>query len=331
MTAASHRIPPHAAALLAASFAVCAPLLRAASLSSALVPVHSALTTLPESILRETYAAIERARAHLVKCQDADGLWTRDDGTRTLLPALALCDPVPDSTSTALDAVLAAADSRAADLATKPWTPQTTAEAFQTALFRLLHTGQGPAAPLAARLARARLDALPQDAAALALMALDSLGAPRDGGWAGLVNRLRAQRPADVESVAIAGLARFNSGRSQDELPTRDVLEHLRWIAAQARLGAPRRADDPEPVTPAAAFFIAALASKLPRSVFAEDPGLLPYAWRGALANRLIARQRMDPATGLGYWDASPEPDPTSDNALRDTAYAVMTLVVLAE
>ena len=70
-------------------------------------------------------------------------------------------------------------------------------------------------------------------AAALALSALDGLGTPRDGGWAWLVNRLRAHRPADVESVAIAALARFNSGRSQDGIPARDVQEHLRWIAAR--------------------------------------------------------------------------------------------------
>ena len=314
---------------LAALLGACA--LGAQARTVALVPIRSGQAVLPESIQRETYAAIDRARTLLARRQGDDGLWTLADGARTAFPALALCDPGTPDAAPELEAALAAAEARLADLATKPWTPRTASEAVYASLARLLRSGRGPEGPLATRLARVNLDTLPQDDAALALTALDGLGAPRDGGWAGLVNRLRAHRPADVESVAIAALARFNSGRSQDGLPARDVREHLRWIAARIELGAQRSADAPEPLTPATAFFVAALASQLPRRAFLDDPSTLPYDWRSALAGRLVARQRVDSATGLHYWDTSATPSPHGDAALRDTAYAIMTLVSLAE
>ena len=327
MATAPHRHAAHASAAIAALLGACA--LAARAQSAALVPVRSGQAVLPESILRETYAAIDRARATLVRRQGADGLWTLADGTPTAFPALALCDPAAPARE--LDAALAAAETRLAEHATKPWSPGTASEAVYATLARLLHSGRGPDGLLATRLARARLDALPQDDAALALSALDGLGTPRDGGWAWLVNRLRAHRPADVESVAIAALARFNSGRSQDGIPARDVQEHLRWIAARIQLDAPRRAEEPEPLTPSAAFFITALAAQLPRRAFLDDPSLLPYNWRAPLASRLIARQRVDPDTGLHFWDSSAAPSANGDTALRETAYAIMTLVILAE
>ena len=329
MATAPHRHAAHISAAFVALLPVCA--MTACAQTAALVPVRSGQALLPESILRETCAAIDRARATLARRQGDDGLWTLADGTRTAFPALALCDPAAPASARELEAALAAAEARRAEHATKPWSPRTASEAVYATLARLLHSGRGPDGLLATRLARVKLDALPQDDAALALAALDSLGTPLDGGWAWLVNRLRAHRPADVESVAIAALARFNSGRSQDGIPARDVQEHLRWIAARIHLGAPRRAEDPEPITPSAAFFIAALASQLPRRAFLDDPSLLTYDWRNHLASRLVARQRVDPATGLHYWDSSPTPSAAGDAALRETAYAVMTLVILAE
>lgn len=327
MVTATHRHEAHIRTAIAALIAACT--LTAPAQTASLVPVRSVRATLAESILRETYAAIDRARATLVHRQDADGLWTLADGTRTVFPALALCDPALPPR--ALEAALAASESQLAEYATKPWSSATASEAVYATLARLLQTGRDPNDLLTARLARVRLDSLPQDDVALALVALDSLGTPRDGGWSWLINRLRANRPAAVESVAIAALARYNSGRSQDDIPARDVQEHLRWIVARTQLGVPRHADAPEPLTPAAAFFTAALAAQLPRRAFLDASAPLPWNWRDALANRIIARQRVDPASGLYYWDASPTPSPNGDTALRETTYAIMTLVILAE
>ena len=97
MATAPHRHAAHVSAAIAALLGACA--LTARAQSAALVPVRSGQAVLPESILRETYAAIDRARATLVRRQGADGLWTLADGTPTAFPALALCDPAAPARS----------------------------------------------------------------------------------------------------------------------------------------------------------------------------------------------------------------------------------------
>ncbi|MGI5868042.1 MAG: hypothetical protein ACOX9C_01165 [Kiritimatiellia bacterium] len=318
----------HLAFALLALAAACAP--EAHAQGAVLVPVRSNQSLLPESIRRETFATIDRTRATLLSRQDDDGLWTLADGSRTVFPALALCDPFFPA-ARELDAALAAADAWLAERAAKPWTARGAAEAIYATLAQLLHRGRPPGDRLATRLSRIRLDALPHDDAALALAALDYLESAPDGGWAGLVNRLRAHRPPAVDTVAIAALARFNVSHARHDLPTRDVQEHLRWIAEHAELGTLRRSADAKQITPPAAFFLAVVAAQLPRRAFLDERPPLPVNWRNTLANRLIERQRVDSATGLNYWDSSPAPSPTSDSALRETTFAIMTLVILAE
>lgn len=54
--------------------------------------IRSNTSELPESINREAYAAIDRARNALVQIQNKDGTWTTDENRKTVLPALALID-----------------------------------------------------------------------------------------------------------------------------------------------------------------------------------------------------------------------------------------------
>ena len=72
-------------------------LLPAPSRAAAIVAIRSEQSSLPESIRREAYAAIDRSRETLLTLGPRNGLWALRDGSgsSTSFPTLAFCDPEP--------------------------------------------------------------------------------------------------------------------------------------------------------------------------------------------------------------------------------------------
>jgi len=299
---------------------------------SSIIAIRSEQSALPESIQREAYAAIDRSRVTLLSLRNRDGRWKLHDGSRTIFPALALCDPDSELHAEALTLSIKASRNDIEQNISKPWSSATVAEAAYTGLAERMNFGKSIGSRVLARLARTPLSSLKSDEAALLLMALEANGSLMNGGWKTVVNHLHISNETAVAPVAIAALGRLKSKPGGLDKPGNDVLAHARWIARRLALGLTNNFDGkPDPLTPEAAFFIAVFASQIPRQVLAEDQTLLPYDWRNLLANRLIAQQLKDPATGFDYWDTASSPSPDSDSAIRATTYAVMTLVILAE
>lgn len=297
-----------------------------------IVAIRSEQSSLPESIRREAYAAIDRSREALLAQSRRDGLWTLQDGSGTIFPALAFCDPGPAIHADVVDASVAASLTQIESIISRPWSRTQTMEVAYTALAEVMNFNKIIDPRMLARLSRVQRGTLKCTESALLLMALEANGVPLNGGWQAVVNNLRLSPESDVTSVTVAALGRLKSKPKDQGRPREDVLAHVRWIARRISLaGENSLPSDDDPLTPEAAFFVTVLASELPRQILAEDSTLLPYDWRNRLANRLLAQQRKDPATGLDYWDTAPSPAPNSNSALQATTYAVMTLVILAE
>ena len=320
-----------AALLLPLSAAAAAPLLR------------SDLAALPESIRRESLAAVDRAcdslRAALPprpsvlprppRGEDVlprpprgeDVLPRPPRGVADLFPAAALAD------SAAPDPLFAAALSRCAATLAQPWDSARARDAAYL-LLGAARAGAEPPAGLVDRLAKTDLSALGVADRALALVALDSFGADTAAGWDALARRPVPAAPtlADVAAAALARVARARRLRGPDA-PMPDVLAHARWLAARLHLGF-GGADDPDhEVTPENALLCAILASALPRRDLAADPALFPWDWRNHLANRLVVRQAVDPDTGEAFWDGGSSGAPR----LLATTQAVLALRLLAQ
>lgn len=297
-----------------------------------IVALRSDQAGLPESILRETYAAIDRSRGTLIEACGDDGLWRLPDGTETLFPALALCDPAPNSYSNAIGKSLRASSAIAEGMLSKPWTPANASEAAYSLLLQAMADGESPPRQrLIDRLARTRCEDGGHAVSTIALVALATWGANMDGRWAGLANEVYRSGLQTPTAVSISALCRLKAGSGRGSPPGNDVAAHVRWLANTLELRFGGETPQPDPVTPESAFFVAMLASQLPRQMLLSDATLLPYNWRNHLANRLIAQQKIDPATGFGYWDSSSSRSPTSRQAIIDTTYAVMALVLMAE
>ena len=301
-----------------------------------LVVLRSDQSALPESILRETYATIDRCRYMLVQRCGEDGLWPLEDGSTTAFPALALADPVPGYYSNAVSRSISAAVAKMEGTATKPWNYAVAAEAAYTVMLQAIAGGEEGASPqLLKRLARMPFDDAGADPAArfLALLALEANNVEVDGRWAMLANGIYKRGEQNASTVALSALCRMaaDSGSSARIRPGNDVLAHVRWLANKLDLGFGKETPNPDPVTPESAFLVAVLASQIPRQSLLSDNTLLPYNWRNHLANRLISKQLADPTSGLNYWDSSVSPSPFSDTALRETSYAIMALVLMAE
>ncbi len=299
---------------------------------ASLITIRSEQSTLPESIQREAYAAIDRSRTTLLSLRDRNDRWILDDGSITIFPALALCDPDSELYADALVLSITASTNEIEQNISKPWSLTHIVEAAYTSLAERMNFEKAFDPRVLARLARTPLASLRSDDAALLLMALDANDRQIQGGWQTVVNHLRLTTESTVAPVAIAALGRLKSRTEAVGKPGNDVLAHARWIARRLGLGLTDACNDkPDPLTPEAAFFVSVFASQIPRQVLAEDRTLLPYDWRNHIANRLIAQQLKDPVTGLDYWDTSASPSPHSDSSIRATTYAVMTLVILAE
>ena len=295
-------------ALAACALAVLAA---AADAPRTLVALRSDQAGLPESIGRETLAAVDRA---------CDSL--RLFGAGDLRAAAALSEPGAPGPE------LAAALAAAAATVDRPWSPRET----ENAVFAVLgaaFAGADPPEPLLRRLERERLDALPPGTAALALAALDSLGADASAGWDRLAERPVPAAPT-LSSVAAAALARQARARRRgvpDDPPPADVLAHVRWLAARLDLrfrASGAAPDAAHPLDPESALLAALLASSLPRRALADPSlGLFPVDWRNHLADRLLALQVSDPP-GVFRWTEA------DGDSVRATTLAILALRLLA-
>ena len=313
------RIPTNAPSFVRGAAAALALAACGAS-AAALLSLRSDQAGLPESIGRETFASIDRACDSLRAAAAPALLPARPDGAPDPRPAAALSDPG------APDPALGAALSAVAATLERPWGPRETEDAA-FALLGAAFAATNPPPALVARLARARLDALPPASAALALVALDAFGADTAAAWDRLAERPVPAAPG-LAGVAAAGLARQararRRGPAPDAAPPPDVLAHARWVAARLDLGYGRTGDPAHPLDPENAFLAALLASSLPRRLLADPAaGLFPYDWRNHLADRLLSLQLADPP-GTYRWT-----EPDGDDA-RATALAILALRLLA-
>ena len=297
--------------------------------SSTLIPIKSEQSGLPESIRREAFATIYRARQSVLALRNDDHLWKRKDGAQTVFPVLALCDPFPETVAQVVDPSLQAAAQQLAAKRSQPWTPDTVLEATAAAYASRMHATAHVDPHVITRLSRTKLSTLPPTDAALLLIALEHNAITVEGGWQTVINTIRHAHKLDACQVAIAALGRLKLAPRGADKTGDDVLAHVRWLTNRLSLrdNTPATADATDALTPEAAFFITLLASHLPRQTLAGDPSLFPYNWRNHIANRLIAQQQYDSDTRRHYWKASA----SSQSDLQTTTYAIMTLVLLAE
>lgn len=272
---------------------------------------------LHESVRHEVEAAIYRGQQFLAVRQTEDGRWQLAPDHLSVAPALAFCDgtaawrqhPVLQKAAAGAvtrlerDLQLVLADLEVAELA------------YAGLLLRLLD--QRP--DLVARVARRLALTDPRRLAACDLIVALIL---RGGGdnpaqdfeWSGVVaHAAKLDNPA-AGKVAQAGLARILRGAEADG---RAARAYLKWLAHKP------------PVSAEDAWWIARFVALLPPAVLFEEE--YPLDWRQRLASDLIARQRRDGATGHGFWGSDPASDASDGDVLRETTFAILTFIFVAE
>lgn len=287
--------------------------------AGSLVALRSEQAALPESISREAFAAIDRACDSLRESLGTNSVWQGADSAPTVVPAAALSEPGEPSSELGL------ALRRVESSCTKPWSRAETMEAVFTVLGASF-AGTNVPQTIVARLSHVRPETLPVPDAALALLALDAVGADTAEGWERLAGRPLPPEPT-LDSIMPLALARQSRSfhRTGSMEPTPDVVAYLRWLSPKLRLAF--RADLPEGETdsvglsPETAFFTAVLASRLPSRFLIRGEGAgIPYNWRNHLANRILASQAWMPDFGFGW-----EPD------LRATTEGILALRLIAQ
>lgn len=272
---------------------------------------------LPESIRREALVVLDRGREFLASRQGATGLWALADGTLTCGPAFGFVDdepPAQGSTPALSRAANAAADLVERDVRRVLSVGETVELARAALLLRLADVRPDLVTRTARRLSVVGTDALGAGDAVVALAVRDEGGAPAQGyEWGAVLAAATGLRRQTGASVALAGLARGMRGAASDG---NAVRAYVRWLAR------------PRQVSAEDAWWTARFVSALPPAVL-HDAGY-PLDWRQRVANELISRQRRDTATGNGFWTVDRASPPDSDDALRETTFAVMTLALVA-
>ena len=348
-----------AAAALIAALPLCAAFAESGAAAASLraSPLRSSQASLPESIQRETYAAIDRARQALDAAisTPSAAVDTVQSATSTAPAApaapfalLALCAPgSPDTASRAaaieIERILAAAEAAIS----KPWEADfifavsAAVLADASDISRPASSDRPSLARILSRLSRADISKLDADAAAFLLLALSAHGADTPAQWRALNQRLAASPQSAEENprlalqrAALSALCRLMSapaGRLSGPSPA--AIAHLRWISKRLDLrfgNNPVGAD--EILTPCAAFYTAMSASRLPRTLFAAPAPPLPYDWRNHLASRIVTQQLCSPADGAHYWNAAaPSAPPGAPESIRDTAFAILALLAISD
>ena len=303
----------------------------------------SARTSLPESILRETYSAIDRTREMLVARQSESGDWVLANSVHTILPAIALLDnsetTMSDSLKSAQNISLRFLEERI----NKPWTNDDAVEVAISYVLISSLVGVNNIDKIDKllndrihdRLSRVQLRGMPKQQAVLILSALsmfpDNTKTPEPNKWtvAALPDNIaNAEAQLSVEDVAIAAYARMMMRKTTN---SPDVLAYIRWLVEKLDLHRDSATDNIAPLTPVSAYYAAQVFSMIPRKLIMEDPSLCPIDWRNRFASRLISQQKRDSKTGHDYWDASKTRSSLSDSALYDTTYSIMTLVILSK
>ncbi len=293
----------------------------------ALLPGQGSLTVpktqawrLHESVRHEVEAAIHRGRAFLAVRQNAAGRWQMAPDHESIVPALAFCDgaTVGDWRQHPVlpTAVAAAVTTLEHDLHRVLSDAELAELAYAGLLLQLLEHRPDLVGRVARRLAltdQARLETCCDLIVSLALRSM--VGDPvQDFEWSSVLARAtRLDKPSGA-NVAQAGLARVLRGAGADG---RAARAYLKWLGRKS----PATAED--------AWWTARFVALLPPAVLFEEE--YPLDWRQRLAARLVARQRRDGATGHGFWGSGEAPDAIDADVLRETTFAILTFVFVAE
>ena len=304
--------------------------------------VRSKTSTLPESIHREAFATIDRARSSLVELQSKNGVWITDSGEETVLPALALFDGLIPSPFYAekLAAASSAANNWLKDNAAKPWTLQQIKEAtFALNLLSLTNAE----ATIHKDVALAHLKSISKHSLSeldpigkyFLLITLAQYNELSIDCFDTIIREQASINKEDLLAVEIIGIARLM--RRNKEIPENDAKAYLRFLANKLQLGYHNSAPgENEILTPSIGFLTMIFASSFSNRQLAMDSKLFPYDWRNHLANRIIASQIYCSKTFAPYWEGNSDSKDeqafsrTSRESLEATTLAIITLSNLA-
>ncbi len=301
-----------------------------------LTPVRAHPWRLPESILRETLATIDRAQLHLAHHQQADGFWPGR-------PDVPTCGPADGWPPEPADPAKEPADSRrraiaAAEERLERWLgrPLNTSEQLElardTALVR--QSGRRPelVRRAARRLAATAIDGTTPFETALLLEArgLEDPHGIAAHEWSNVIAKAMRSSARDAAVIAISGWARLQRGADPRGQAAR---AHLRALHAKLTFTAadagPGPAEEDARVSPEALWWSVRFLDKLPPAVLFEEG--FPLDWRVRVADELLRRQLRDPASGSGYWVGADRTCPSAPATLAATTYALQSLLRITE
>lgn len=298
--------------------------------------IRSNTSELPESINREAYATIDRARDALIALQGNDGYWETDKGEKTILPAFALLDGAKPSPfySNQFYCATKAAQKWINKNASKPWSTYEIKEA-SIALNLLAITGEPGTVPLVAiehlkNISTKSLNELDPIGKYFLILALAQHNELSQESFDTIIREQSQIKESELLPICMIGISRLM--RSQSEIPPNDAKAYLRFLANRLQLGYHNLSPGEEEVLfPQLGFLTMIFASSFTNRQLALDKTLFPYDWRNHLANRIIASQIYCPETGAPYWRGEFKKDSrTSYNSLEATTLAIITLSNLA-
>ncbi|MBO7299297.1 MAG: hypothetical protein J6V41_05760 [Kiritimatiellae bacterium] len=298
--------------------------------------IRSDTSELPESINREAYATIDRARDALVELQSENGMWKTNDGDETILPALALFDGYTPSPlySNKLQRAISAAQNWFKENANNPWSIKQTKEAA-IAINLLAISKLGDTVPPAAidhlkNISPATLHQLDPIGKYFLIIALAQFDELTLTSFDTIIREQASVDNNDLLPISIIGISRLM--RAKSHIPTNDAKAYLRFLSNKLQLGYHNPSPDDEVLSPQLTFLTTIFASSFTNRQLALDTTLFPYDWRNHLANRIIAMQIYCPETGAPYWkkNAGKNEPITSYEALEATSLAIITLTNLA-
>lgn len=298
--------------------------------------IRSNTSELPESINREAYATIDRAREAVVALQSKDGTWQTANGEKTILPALALLEGAKPSPfySNQFCRATKAAEAWIKENASKPWSIYEIKEA-SIALNLLAITGQAEEVPQAAiehlkNISTQSLKALDPIGKYFLILALAQYNELSQESFDTIIREQSQIKESELLPICMIGISRLM--RSQSEIPPNDAKAYLRFLANRLQLGYHNLSPgEKEVLFPQLGFLTMIFASSFTNRQLALDKTLFPYDWRNHLANRIIASQIYCTETGAPYWRGEIESDSRSSyNSLEATTLAIITLSNLA-
>lgn len=302
--------------------------------------IRSNTSELPESINREAYATIDRAREAIVNLQNENGSWGTNMGEETILPALALFDGTDISPyySNQVNRATIAAQKWLIQNANKPWSSQQTKEAV-IALYFLALTQQSEMAPAVAidhlkSIPTQSIQELDPIGKYFFILALEQYGGLSYETFDAIIREQASVKSNNLLHISIIGISRLM--RANLETPANDAKAYLRFLSKQIQLGYHNPSPgENENLNPQLGFLTMIFASSFSHRQLALDPTLFPYDWRNHLANRIIASQIYCESSGHPYWkeniqDKGISKAQNSYSSLEATTLAIITLTNLA-